>query len=101
MCQIAEQLLQKDASRRLGSGPNGSDELKQQKWFKSINWHKLEAREIVPKFIPAVSGKNCTVNFDEIWTNLPIDDSPASTPKAGDCNYFRGYTYVAPNAWLD
>ncbi|CAM6058167.1 unnamed protein product [Sphagnum tenellum] len=94
-------LLQKDASRRLGSGPNGSDELKQQKWFKSINWHKLEAREIVPKFIPAVSGKHCTANFDEIWTNLPIDDSPASTPKAGDCNYFRGYTYVAPNAWLD
>lgn len=92
-------LLQKDPSTRLGSGPNGDEQIKNHKWFKSINWTKLEAREVQPKFKPAdVAGKECTANFDRCWTTMPLEDSPASTPTAGD--HFQGYTYVAPNPWL-
>ncbi|GKU88770.1 hypothetical protein SLEP1_g2996 [Rubroshorea leprosula] len=91
-------LLQKEPSKRLGSGPSGGDEIKYNKWFRSINWKKLEAREIEPKFKPDVSGKDCTANFDRCWTTMPPDDSPAPTPTAGE--HFKGYTYVAPNPWL-
>ncbi|XVF12035.1 hypothetical protein REPUB_Repub08aG0080100 [Reevesia pubescens] len=35
-------LLQKEPSRRLGSWPSGGDEIKKHKWFRSINWKKLE-----------------------------------------------------------
>ncbi|XVF09195.1 hypothetical protein REPUB_Repub07fG0071000 [Reevesia pubescens] len=91
-------LLQKEPSRRLGGGPSGGDEIKKHKWFRSINWKKLEAREIQPKFKPDVSGKDCTANFDKCWTTMPADDSPASTPTAGE--HFQGYTYEAPNPWL-
>ncbi|XP_039054454.1 serine/threonine-protein kinase AtPK2/AtPK19-like isoform X2 [Hibiscus syriacus] len=91
-------MLQKEPSRRLGSGPGGGDEIKKHKWFRSINWKKLEAREIQPKFKPDVSGKDCTANFDKCWTTMPADDSPASTPTAGE--HFEGYTYAAPNPWL-
>lgn len=91
-------LLQKDPSTRLGSGPNGDDQIKSHKWFRPINWKKLEARELEPKFKPDVSGKDCTANFDQCWTAMPADDSPAPTPTAGD--HFQGYTYVAPNPWL-
>lgn len=91
-------LLQKDPSARLGSGPNGDNQIKSHKWFRSINWKKLEARELEPKFKPDVSGKDCTANFDQCWTAMPADDSPAPTPTAGD--HFQGYTYVAPNPWL-
>lgn len=91
-------LLQKDPTRRLGSGPRGGDEIKGHKWFRTINWKKLEARELHPKFKPDVSGKDCTANFDRCWTAMPADDSPAPTPTAGE--HFQGYTYVAPNPWL-
>ncbi|KAF2316022.1 hypothetical protein GH714_040817 [Hevea brasiliensis] len=91
-------LLQKEPSRRLGSGPGGGDEVKSHKWFGSINWKKLEARESQPKFKPDVSGKDCTANFDKCWTTMPPDDSPAATPTAGE--HFQGYTYIAPNPWL-
>ncbi|KAK7389005.1 hypothetical protein VNO78_23836 [Psophocarpus tetragonolobus] len=91
-------LLQKDPSTRLGNGPDGDDQIKSHKWFRSINWKKLEARELEPKFKPDVSGKDCTANFDQCWTAMPADDSPAPTPTAGD--HFQGYTYVAPNPWL-
>ncbi|MCO5553187.1 hypothetical protein L7F22_006708 [Adiantum nelumboides] len=93
-------LLQKEACKRLGSGPKGSDDIKGHKWFKQINWRKLEAREVVPKFRPTVNGQECIANFDEKWTKLPAQDSPASTPKSHDMGVFEGYTYVAPNTWL-
>lgn len=95
---LFSQLLQKDPTRRLGSGPRGGDEIKSHKWFRTINWKKLEARELHPKFKPDVSGKDCTANFDRCWTAMPADDSPAPTPTAGE--HFQGYTYVSPNPWL-
>nr|XP_043617819.1 serine/threonine-protein kinase AtPK1/AtPK6-like [Erigeron canadensis]XP_043617820.1 serine/threonine-protein kinase AtPK1/AtPK6-like [Erigeron canadensis] len=91
-------LLQKDPSSRLGSGPRGGDDIKGHKWFRTINWKKLELRELQPKFKPDVSGEDCTENFDKCWTAMPLDDSPAPTPTAGE--HFHGYTYVAPNPWL-
>ncbi|XP_043718229.1 serine/threonine-protein kinase AtPK2/AtPK19-like [Telopea speciosissima] len=90
-------LLQKDASKRLGSGPGGNEEIKRHKWFKQINWKKLEARQIQPSFCPEVAGKHCIANFDERWTNMPLLDSPAASPKPNDCS-FNGFTYVRPVA---
>ncbi|KAM7494695.1 hypothetical protein LguiB_029304 [Lonicera macranthoides] len=91
-------LLQKEASKRLGSGLRGSDEIKGHKWFKSINWRKLEAREIRPSFLPNVAGKHCVANFEECWTKMPpLLDSPAASPKSCE-NPFRGYTFVRPAA---
>ncbi|KAL3639541.1 hypothetical protein CASFOL_017448 [Castilleja foliolosa] len=91
-------LLHKDPSKRLGSGSKGTEEIKSHKWFRTVNWKKLEARELQTKFKPDVSGKDCTANFDKCWTTMPLDDSPASTPTSGE--HFHGYTYVAPNHWL-
>ncbi|VFQ81110.1 unnamed protein product [Cuscuta campestris] len=88
-------LLQKDAKKRLGSGPKGSDEIKAHKWLKPINWKKLEAREIQPSFCPEVAGKHCVANFDVQWTGMPLSDSPAASPKGCE-NPFRGFTYIRP-----
>lgn len=90
-------LLQKDPSKRLGSGPNGSVDIKNHKWFKMINWKKLEAREIKPSFLPEVAGKHCIANFEKKWTDMPIADSPAASPTAAG-NPFTGFTYVRPPA---
>nr|AXO66326.1 40S ribosomal protein S6 kinase [Fraxinus mandshurica] len=87
-------LLQKDSSKRLGSGPKGSDEIKRHKWFKLINWKKLEDRAIQPSFRPEVAGKHCIANFDKQYTEMPVSDSPVSSPKVDD--FFQGFTYVRP-----
>ncbi|KAF8397923.1 hypothetical protein HHK36_016849 [Tetracentron sinense] len=86
-------LLQKEASKRLGGGPGKSEEIKRHEWFKPINWKKLEAREIKPSFCPRVTGKQCIANFEGCWTNMPLLDSPAGSPKAND-RLFKGFTYV-------
>ncbi|KAL4281212.1 hypothetical protein GQ457_03G028940 [Hibiscus cannabinus] len=89
---ILKGLLQKEASKRLGS-----EEIKRHKWFKSINWKKLEAREIRPSFLPQVAGDQCVANFEECWTSMPVIDSPVASPTFGE-NPFKGYTYVRPAA---
>ncbi|KAK4377425.1 hypothetical protein RND71_003721 [Anisodus tanguticus] len=89
--------LQKDPSKRLGSGLKGSDEIKDHKWFKPINWKKLEAREMRPSFLPEVAGTHCIANFDKCWTDMSLVDSPISSPK-DITDPFQGYTYVKPAA---
>ncbi|GFY83868.1 serine/threonine protein kinase 2 [Actinidia rufa] len=94
---LLEGLLQKDQSKRLGSGPQGSDEVKRHKWFKPINWKKLEAREIHPSFRPEVAGKHCIANFDKRWTDMHFRIPPVSSSNANS-NIFRGFSYVRPAA---
>ena len=91
-------MLQKDPSKRLGSGPNGIEEIKCHRWFKPVNWHKLDKREIQPSFKPVVYGKECVANFSEEWTNMPLIDSPASTPKSREKkdNLFENFNYCRP-----
>lgn len=91
-------LLQKEQSRRLGSGASGSDEVKKHKWFKPINWKKVEVREVQPSFRPDVSGKLCTANFEKKWTDMPLVDSPAASPKGNGHLFFKDFTYVRPAA---
>lgn len=94
---IVHQLLQKEPGRRLGSGLTGSDEIKRHKWFKPINWKKLEGREIQPSFRPEVAGKQCIANFEKRWTDMPLLDSPAATPK-DSVNPFVDFSYVRPTS---
>ena len=93
------QLLHKEAGRRLGCGPGGSNEIKNHKWFKSVNWKKLDSRQIQPSFRPNVAGKTCIANFDECWTSMPVLDSPVASPVAADSN-FVGFSYVRPAPFL-
>ncbi|XP_021752200.1 serine/threonine-protein kinase AtPK2/AtPK19-like [Chenopodium quinoa] len=79
-------LLTKEPSKRLGSGPQGEDEIRRHKWFKCINWRKLENKEIQPSFKPVVGGKECVLNIAEEWTKMPLVDSPATSPRSKEEN---------------
>ncbi|GAB2227215.1 hypothetical protein Droror1_Dr00009028 [Drosera rotundifolia] len=95
---ILKSLLQKDPCKRLGSGPTGVEEIKRHKWFKSINWKKLEAKELNPSFRPDVAGNLCTANFEKCWTDMSVADSPAASPKESGDLFFEDFTYVRPPA---
>jgi len=72
-------LLERNVSKRLGSGPTGVNEIKKHPYFKTINWKKLLNKEIDPPFRPNVpKGALDIGNFDTEFTNLKIGDSPVS-----------------------
>ncbi|TKS83916.1 Rhodopsin kinase [Collichthys lucidus] len=49
---ICEGLMHKDPEKRLGFKNNTCDELKNQPFFKEINWGRLEAGMLPPPFVP-------------------------------------------------
>ena len=51
---LIELLLTRDPSLRLGSGPDGSDNVRNSPFFNSIDWVALESRELTPPWIPPV-----------------------------------------------
>lgn len=48
------QLLEKDSTKRLGSGYGDFDDIKQHDFFKTISWDQLIQRKITPPFNPSV-----------------------------------------------
>ena len=73
---------------------------------QAINWAKLERREIESKFKPEVTKGDMDVcNFDKIWTDQAVADSPCTGAGPGAAlmashageDQFKGFTYVAPS----
>jgi len=48
------QLLQRDPSRRLGSGKEDAEEIKQQPFFKDVNFGDVLHKRIPPPFCPKI-----------------------------------------------
>lgn len=67
---IMRRLMRKNPEKRLGAGEGDATEVKQQRFFKHINWEweKLLRREIKPKFVPQIKNPEDVSNFDEEFT---------------------------------
>ncbi|EDO37800.1 predicted protein, partial [Nematostella vectensis] len=102
---ILEGLLQKDKTKRLGSGEGDFEDIRTHSFFRSINWQQLVARGIEPPYNPNVSGQLDLKHFDPEFVREPV---PGSVGKSADSNFvsasvddpddaFVGFTYVAPS----
>jgi hypothetical protein len=47
--------LTRDPDKRLGSGSDGSEAVKNHPFFKGIDWDKLYNKELEPPFVPKVA----------------------------------------------
>jgi hypothetical protein len=61
--------------KRLGAGPNGSREVKDQPVFSTIRWDDVFARRLPAPIIPSVQHPGDTSCFDqyaEDWRSVPF-----------------------------
>ena len=61
---LVTQLLKKDKTKRLGSGPNDCEEIMQHPFFKDIDFVKLANKELEPPFKPNIPEKDYTKFFN-------------------------------------
>lgn len=54
LCDVIRNLLAKDENTRLGSRAGGARDIMESSFFKTIDFEKLDRKEIVPPFKPDV-----------------------------------------------
>uniref|UniRef100_A0A061RC98 non-specific serine/threonine protein kinase n=1 Tax=Tetraselmis sp. GSL018 TaxID=582737 RepID=A0A061RC98_9CHLO len=90
-------LLNRDPKKRLGYGPHGSEDVMRHPFFKAIKWDMLLRREVPSPFKPLVKNAQSVENFDKIWTDLPAEDSPGTTPDHPNLDTFKDFSYHGPS----
>lgn len=88
-------LFKRNPQNRLGAGPNGILDIKAHCFFSTIDWARLERKEVRPPFIPAVS-RDDAFYFDVEYTSKSPRDSPGGPISASAHEIFRGFSFVAP-----
>jgi len=96
---LINKLCQPNVRLRLGKN---SKDIKNHKFFESIDWVKLEKKEITPPFKPKIRYQGDVRNFDKMFTDMPITSTlgtkeqllnPSSTIK-NTKNTYIDFTYI-------
>ncbi|XP_062506624.1 serine/threonine-protein kinase Sgk2-like [Corticium candelabrum] len=96
---ILEGLLQKDKTKRLGSGPGDVHDIMGHPFFRTIDWMALFEKKIRPPFNPNVKDQLDLRHFDPEFVSEPV---PALSSKRSDGVYsasvedemFAGFSYA-------
>lgn len=87
-------LLERSVCNRLGYSPRAN--IREHRFFKTLDWDRLERREQDPPFTPNVKSAVDTDNFDPEFTNDPAQLSPVDTALIQSINQseFAGFSFV-------
>lgn len=107
---LLTRLLRKDPKKRLGACmPKDMDTIKKHRFFRKIDWKKLELREVEPPIKPLITDPELAENFSTDFTDLAI--SPVTSPRIADwdidsgfeseSNPFGGFSFVASKSLLE
>lgn len=103
---LLTRLLRKDPNKRLGASmPKDLQTMKKHRFFRKIDWKKLEARELEPPIQPMITDPELAENFATEFTDLALspvlsskDMWSRSVPKD---ELFGGFSFVASSSLLE
>ena len=61
---LIKSFLCADRSQRLGCQRKGSEEIKEHKWFRGVDWQVVFSRKIPPPWVPKIRNSSDTQYFD-------------------------------------
>ena len=107
---LLTRLLRKDPQKRLGYNmPKDLQPIKKHRFFRKIDWRKLERREVTPPIQPLITDPELAENFAKEFTDLPLrttvdrktEEAMDASIKAMETNPFGGFSYVASHSLLE
>ncbi|KAJ1965106.1 Serine/threonine kinase [Dipsacomyces acuminosporus] len=93
---ICQALLEKEPSKRLGSGPNDAEDIKAHSFFAGTNWDDVLNKRITPLYVPEIRGRFDVSNFDPEFTSERPVLTPTNTINREDQVEFSDFDYVSP-----
>ncbi|XP_078083698.1 serine/threonine-protein kinase N2 [Mustelus asterias] len=95
---VMRKLLRKNPERRLGAGDQDAEAVKEEMFFREVDWEALLARRVKPPLVPKLNSPSDVQNFDEEFTSQrpilsPFCDFRPLT--AQEQAMFEGFDYVA------
>jgi serine/threonine-protein kinase Psk1 len=114
---ILTKLLKKVPAARLGSKQGDIQKIKSHRFFRKIDWKKLETRELEPPIQPVITDPAEAENFPR-FNALPLPSSPPAMFTGRDIerqqgnlsgsvggsfgsSLFQGFTYTASSSFID
>ena len=82
-------LFKRNPANRLGSGPTGGQEIKNHRFFASIDFNKLLLKQVPPPYKPSVLHNSLSC------IEKPANETSPGVPVSAN-DVFRGFSFVAP-----
>lgn len=99
---LLTRLMRKEPKKRLGVGPSDINVIKKHRFFRKIDWKKLEARELEPPIKPLVTNPELAENFSKEFTLREVDAVPLPHNRTlSKSDPFGGFSYVASHSLLE
>ena len=103
---ILSQLLEKQASKRLGSSVYDFEEIKNHSFFSTIDWDKLVNKQLEPPFKPQVSSETDTCYFETQFTGenvkfTPPTDRDKQILHQNELYYFDSFSFYGSKTSLN
>ncbi|CAF1085362.1 unnamed protein product [Rotaria sp. Silwood1] len=96
--ELIRNLLRRQVSHRLGSGPEDAEAIKNHPFFRHLNWADVYAKRYDPPYKPILKSDDDVSQFDTKFTKQTPVDSPDDNMLSESANQvFLGFTYVAPS----
>ena len=92
--------MEKDPTKRLGTGEKGWEDVKAHPYFDGIDWEEAKKKNLIPPFVPKIKNELDVKYFDNDFTDIQINndndniDLLYSDEEQGEDNY-NGFTYVS------
>ncbi|KAM9325480.1 ribosomal protein S6 kinase beta-2 [Gastrophryne carolinensis] len=96
-CDLLRKLLKKNATQRLGGGPNDVADIQKHQFFRQIHWDDLLQCKTDPPYKPNLHSEDDVSHFGTHFTRQTPKDSPDAVISESASQAFLGFTYIAPS----
>ena len=94
---LMSKFMEIDPQKRLGSGENGWENIKNHPYFNGVDWIGAKNKKLKPPFLPNIDSETDTKYFEKIFTDEPVynDQGDALYNEDNECEEnYNGFTYV-------